>query len=40
VLRDRLQPWAIGLVNRGAGVLLISLAGMMLTNILRGTPPV
>jgi threonine/homoserine/homoserine lactone efflux protein len=35
VLRNRLQPWVIALVNRGAGVLLISLAGVMLNNALR-----
>jgi threonine/homoserine/homoserine lactone efflux protein len=35
LLRNHLQPWAIALVNRGAGVLLVLLAGVMLNNALR-----
>jgi hypothetical protein len=35
LLRNHLQRWAIALVNRGAGVLLVLLAGVMLNNALR-----
>ncbi|HEX2509568.1 MAG TPA: LysE family transporter [Microvirga sp.] len=35
VLRHHLRPGVIRMVNQGAGVLLISLAGMLLTNAVR-----